>query len=865
MSFNPIKFNCSESAGIHRVDEPVSFGVPLPSGAVSDTSGLALTYDKGPCLPFDTRILARWPNGSIRWLLVDTQISVPAGKDKVLLFSDKSAPFCDRPIVRIHEKSDGVIVDTEKASFCIGTQPDLLLFKWIRVNGARKLGFGPAGLRLTDTADRVWTPVADRFTLDHDTRLKKVIAFTGHFESDGIRHQIVFEILVHFYAGLSKVRLDIAVKNPKPAEHRGGAWDLGDPNAAKFSDLSFTLSPEMTMPFQGCYSIKTGQLPVRCDGETMIFQASSGGAFWDSSNHVNSMKTVPLEYKGYKVFQDGREIAHGKRANPLVAIGADSFWLSLCCGQFWQNFPKAVSLSPSEISIRLFPGCHGDDFELQPGEKKTHTLYMALASEPLTPLEGTVEPLVPVLSSRHPFQNMTNPRPVGVRHPVYDELIQQVIEGPCSFAAKNETVDEFGWRNFGDVWADHESAYGDTPLISHYNNQYDLIKGLVLQFMRTGDIRWFNLARDMGDHVTDIDIYHTDRDKPQYNKGMFWHTDHHLDAATSTHRTISREHEALKPPGSFGGGPAPDHNYATGLAYLYWLTGESRYRNGVVDLAGNIIDCMNAPNCFAEIGVDLLKKLTARMANRGQGKYRVNEVLRYDGPSRVSGNSLNTLMDAYLVTGKHRYLSWAEKLILMCVSPEDDFEKLALGDAENRWMYTIFLLALGRYLDIKHQFEQTDAHFFYARTVLLRYASWMADNEHPYLDKPEKLEYPTETWAAQDLRKADIFAYAAGHCGRLQRMLFMEKSRFFLDYSLDQLSLFDTSHFTRPMAILTTNGMPSLALMSGKPPLEIPMPSDCKLPVSPRFCFAANFVDNLGRFSLKREIRWITIFLKSWK
>ena len=37
----------------------------------------------------------------------------------------------------------------------------------------------------------------------------------------------------------------------------------------------------------------------------------------------------------------------------------------------------------------------------------------------------------------------------------------------------------------------------------------------------------------------------------------------------------------------------------------------------------------------------------------------------------------------------------------------------------------------------------------------------MVEHERPYLDHPEQLEYPTETWAAQELRKANVLRWAA--------------------------------------------------------------------------------------------------------
>ena len=84
-------------------------------------------------------------------------------------------------------------------------------------------------------------------------------------------------------------------------------------------------------------------------------------------------------------------------------------------------------------------------------------------------------------------------------------------------------------------------------------------------------------------------------------------------------------------------------------------------------------------------------------------------------------------------------------------------------DAENRWSYTVFLQALGKYLEHRADRGLIDAQFEYARAVLLTYAMWMCANERPYLDTPERLEFPNETWAAQDIRKAAVFEFAARH------------------------------------------------------------------------------------------------------
>ena len=75
----------------------------------------------------------------------------------------------------------------------------------------------------------------------------------------------------------------------------------------------------------------------------------------------------------------------------------------------------------------------------------------------------------------------------------------------------------------------------------------------------------------------------------------------------------------------------------------------------------------------------------------------------------------------------------------------------------------MFLQSLGRYLDYKFELGELDRMYAYGRAALLHYARWMAAHEVPTLSRPEILEYPNETWAAQDVRKCEAFQYAAKH------------------------------------------------------------------------------------------------------
>jgi hypothetical protein len=227
----------------------------------------------------------------------------------------------------------------------------------------------------------------------------------------------------------------------------------------------------------------------------------------------------------------------------------------------------------------------------------------------------------------------------------------------------------------------------------------------------------------------------------------------------------------------------------------YFLTGDVRARDAAIDLARWVIE------------MDDGRRTALRwVSRRPTGLASATGSYTYHGPGRGPGNSIVTLLNAYRLTSERTYLAKAEELIRRCVHPADDIPALNLLDADRRWFYTVFLQALGRYLDFKAERGEVDEAYAYAQATLVHYARWMADHEYPYLEKPEILEHPTETWAAQDMRKCEVFQYAAKHEPRTDRERFLERARFFFDCSVSTLSKMETHVFTRPTVLMLTNG-----------------------------------------------------------
>jgi hypothetical protein len=78
----------------------------------------------------------------------------------------------------------------------------------------------------------------------------------------------------------------------------------------------------------------------------------------------------------------------------------------------------------------------------------------------------------------------------------------------------------------------------------------------------------------------------------------------------------------------------------------------------------------------------------------------------------------------------------------------------------------------------------------------------MLHHERPYLDHPEQLEYPTETWAAHDLRKANVLRLASRHADEPLRTDLLRRGDELADRAMFDLMQFRRPDTARALAIL---------------------------------------------------------------
>ena len=788
-------------SGIPARTQPVTRGVPFPRGLLTDPNAVVLTDDEGREVALQTQALARWPDGSVRWLLLDFLIDqINAGEHRWMLRPRAGKAPVAPPPLSVRDAPGSVLVNSGAAEFQLGRK-----VLWLRACGpASERGSWEAELGFP------YPTQSGAFTVQHSSIAEAgPVRASADFVGGPFRGHYSYRVRFSFFGGTGLVRVQATARNPSPARHKGGLWDLGDRGSARFARMKMGLrlpeSPQIR------WTAEPGQAIRSFRGESFeLYQDSSGGENWQSRNHVSRGGTTPCSFRGYRV-RCGEEEHFGLRASPTVTLLTGKVAVTVAVPEFWQQFPRSIRVDGQRLLVPFFPWQRNERPELQGGEQKTHTVWLHFGPPGDTdelPLAWVHQPVSVTLPPEwYAACGVLPCLPSGAEASRLDTLLSAAVDGPSSFFARREVIDEYGWRNYGEVYADHENAHydGPKPIVSHYNNQYDVVYGMLLQYFRAGASRWWELADPLARHVIDIDIYHTQRDRAAYSGGLFWHTDHYKDAATSTHRAYSKANATPGRP--YGGGPSCEHNYTTGLLHYYYLTGDALACEAVLELAGWVLRMDDGS-----------RNVLGLVDDGPTGLASATREPTYHGPGRGAGNSVNALLDAWLLTGQRHYLDYAETLIRRCVHPADDLADRNLLDIENRWSYTVFLSVLSRYLDLEAEAGELDFMYAYGRASLLHYAEWMEQNEQPYFDQPQKLEFPTETWAAQELRKGNVLRLAARHADEPLRSRLLRRGEEFAERAWNDLLRFESRATARPLAIMMREGPVDVCLRHRPPP-----------------------------------------------
>jgi len=336
---------------------------------------------------------------------------------------------------------------------------------------------------------------------------------------------------------------------------------------------------------------------------------------------------------------DGKAI--DGRAAGWAAVGSEAGGMAVGLHEFWQNWPKAIECGVGRISLELCPVLPEGLYDGKPLEEE-NKLYYALRNNRHTfkvGLAKTHEFFVNYFTGKPDaerlgqfFQAAEGPL-LAVAEPAYVSQTKAAGDFPSADAnkfsgydawldraldkhlARREQEREYGMLNYGDWYGERRVNWG--------NLEYDLAHGMFLQYLRTGDRRYFDRGAQAARHHIDVDVVHATNPLlknpwgPPPQVGEIWlhclnHTGgYYEDAPLPVSRTYQMGHST-----NFG------HVWVSGDFEYYFLTGDRRARDVAVEIADAMV--RHCPTAYSDhvrgLGWPIILVLNAYEAT-GDKKY----------------------------------------------------------------------------------------------------------------------------------------------------------------------------------------------------------------------------------------------------
>ena len=702
-----VALTVTERSGVARHSEPVTSGVPLARAHdIRTVGGLKLVDSAGGTVPAQFKVTSRWGGGPgegglpIRWLLVDFQADVAAnGSATYYLQQGGSGNSTNTGLSVVRNDGQYLEIETGAARFRLN-RSSFNLFDSVSVGGKQLVSPSvSSGAEVTAASGQKSSSsgaAPDEMVLETDGPMRKTVRVSGLF-AGAAGNLLRYTARVSLYAGSSEARVTFTARNQREPATEGGQpvfYDIGCPRSAVFGDL--TVGLECAVGSGG--RLLLGGAGVSglevTPGTLKIYQDSSGTGTWafHRGNHPRPQSYV--SFRGFKVYRNGSEVSSGNQPAPWLDYSGASGGVAVAAREFWQNYPKALRGKSNRMEVALFPREYSGDFSLRPGEQKTHDI-MFYFHPPGTDsgsidsrAAGVNDPLFAAASTGYYLSTGAFGRVTGVSEDAefasYEELNRSTLDGKDADGLEHDLfqviddVEFYSWQDYGDIPVDYED--GGTAA---FNDKYNFSLGSMLQFARTGDNRWFELAEAASRHTSDLDVVHYDGDVDVWwEGGFFGNGNHDEDGNSNPNRNYNSPH--------------PDLTFGTpGLMQLYHMTGYMPAYDTAVEVADNV------------------KYRYDNSYGRGNGEgYAESPDYENDcEEARPFAHSLWVMVDAYRATGRSGYLNTAEWIIENSRQATDLFITGPVpGDRRftKMFMWDLLELALGRYLDLCGETGRSD-------------------------------------------------------------------------------------------------------------------------------------------------------------
>jgi hypothetical protein len=542
-------------------EAPATFGVPLKKGVIFSTNSLRLIRGFGTqAVPAQFEITSRWPDGSVRWLLVDVIAdlsSTTSERDYVL--DTGGTGNATGTGLSVTDSGSNLTVLTGPLEFTL-SKTGFRLFESVRIDRTGNGQVNDEVLRVNDLRGVVASDGLNDFRMDISAPTRIQVEQSGPIRvtivAEGTHEDTLNNVSLHYicritaWAGLPDVKIQYSFLN---REGDGEPTSTPTQAAAQLAAVQSFESLYMDLPIDlegqppvaafgglgvshNISNIPAGQFAGLSQGYQGTHDANDPGNPQPPgySGGIGSAETLenvwPTENRGAIAYTGlGVATFTGARAPGWVQVHGGNVRVTANVRDFWQMYPKSLEVTDiGDLRVGIWPE-NAWPMQVFAGVMRTHeVLYTFARGTGTSTAEAGLrhlilnDPPVGVIPPRH-VQASLAVGPIGATDGVLLN-VQRFQPGSQQFVSSymaqvishmgNLLVDrnegngaavghEFGFWAFG-------TGKSDIPDIGWENHRWGIARACLMWHLASGNRPLRQFGDEAARHFRDVSVLHAD-------------------------------------------------------------------------------------------------------------------------------------------------------------------------------------------------------------------------------------------------------------------------------------------------------------------------------------------------------------------
>ena len=659
-----------------RIMEPMWIAVPVKKGKLSGVSDVSV-YDGTEKLPVQTKVTARYDDGSVRFLFTRFMGNLPGNsakdfslyldeKDRREYIEDAAIQACasDAGQLAVTQNADGFTVDTGALCFRVKNFSENLFDTLMcgRQLYEREQFLGPY---LCDGMGTKYNVTIDRWRVVEKGDVCTILAATGcndtEFGGCEESNHYRFEIRVTAYAGKPWLEISYRLFNTSesPLKIKSLVFSVMSGNGMEQDITLADMNDASDIDSTGC-----GDISAAIENENALVYRTRG-----TKELLHIEELAPAQgvrtcagasnYKtDFVIGRDGTQVNKAAYDKALLMEGNEHM-AEVLYGTFFadrtdadggvcatifqaqQNYPKAVKADKDGVYVMLVPEGF-NDVVMQSGmaREQKFMLHFHEADEHIAELDNRSliyqMPDRPIIAP-YVYKNS------GAVPDVFADKANADID-MLLISKADARARSFGMLNWGDTIDQNYTKQGRGGGAAVWvNNEYDFPHACALMYMRMGIRRYLDFCMVHASHWMDVDVCHYSAD-PLKIGGLTEHTKGHV----------------------INGVMVPSHEWVEGFLDYYHLTGDERGLETAIGIGENVLKLLDTP-AYAVAG---------------------------ESNARETGWALRALTALYIETGDEKYKAKCDRIVGYFEKWYDDYGCFAAPYTDNTVIHVGFMISV---------------------------------------------------------------------------------------------------------------------------------------------------------------------------